>query len=73
MPRRQEHVKAFVDIQLGGVTIKGCKIVQQNGQRAWLATPSIKLEHGYQNVVELSKELRARVTAVVLDAWERAP
>lgn len=33
------NVRAFVTIQLGGVTIHGCKIVQQQGQAAWLAMP----------------------------------
>jgi hypothetical protein len=64
-------VKAFVDLRCGGVTIKGGKIVKQDGQKAWYATPSIKTDHGWQNVVELSPELRTRVTEVVLEAWEK--
>jgi DNA-binding cell septation regulator SpoVG len=63
-------VKAFCDIRCGGVTLKGCKIVQQSGQAAWLAVPSTKTTHGWQNVVEVSKELRERLTAVALEAWE---
>jgi DNA-binding cell septation regulator SpoVG len=62
-------VKAFVDLQIGGVTIKGAKIVQQDGQKAWLAMPSIKTERAWQNVVELTKPLRERATEVVLAAW----
>jgi DNA-binding cell septation regulator SpoVG len=62
-------VKAFVDVQIGGVTLKGCKIVQQSGQAAWLATPSVKTERGWQNIAELSKPLRAKVAEVVLAAW----
>ena len=31
------NVQAFVTVRLGGVTINGCKIVQQQGQAAWLA------------------------------------
>jgi DNA-binding cell septation regulator SpoVG len=62
-------VKAFVDLQIGGVTIKGAKIVQQDGQKAWLAMPSIKTERDWQNVVELSKPLRDKATEVVLAAW----
>jgi DNA-binding cell septation regulator SpoVG len=65
-------VKAFVDLRIGGITLKGCKIVQQPDQKAWLATPSIKLERGWTNVVELSKPLRERVTEVVLAAWQEA-
>jgi DNA-binding cell septation regulator SpoVG len=63
-------VKAFCDVKIGGVTLKGCKIVQQDGQRAWLAMPSIKTERAWQNVVELSKPLREAATEIVLAAWE---
>jgi DNA-binding cell septation regulator SpoVG len=70
----QSSVKAFVDLRLGGVTIKGAKIVQQAGQKTvWLAIPSIKTERAWLNVIELSKDLRERATKVVLDAWEGAP
>ena len=66
-------VKAFVDIRLGGIALKGCKIVQQDGQRPWLATPAVKTDHGWPQIAEFaSKELRERVTAVVrAAAWER--
>jgi DNA-binding cell septation regulator SpoVG len=62
-------VKAFVDLRIGGVTIKGAKVVRQDGQQAWLAMPAVKLERGWSNTVELSKPLRERVTEVVLAAW----
>jgi hypothetical protein len=63
-------VKAFVDLRIGGITIKGTKIIRQDGQRPWLGMPGIKLDHGWQNIVELSKPLREAVTEVVLAAWE---
>jgi DNA-binding cell septation regulator SpoVG len=63
------NLKAFVHIQLGGVTIKGAKIVQQDGQKAWLAMPSVKTDHGWQNVVELSKPLRDAATDAALEKW----
>jgi DNA-binding cell septation regulator SpoVG len=63
-------VKAFCDIRLGGVTLKGCKIVQQDAQKAWVATPSVKRDRRWNNVVEItSKDLRQRITDVVLAAW----
>jgi DNA-binding cell septation regulator SpoVG len=65
----KSNVKAFVDLRLGGITLKGCKIVQQDGQKAWLAMPAVKSDHGWNNVIELSKPLRERVTEVVLAAW----
>jgi DNA-binding cell septation regulator SpoVG len=68
----QGTVRAFVDLRLGGVTIRGCKIIQQDDQRAWLGMPATKLTHGWSNVVEItSKDLRRRMTDVVLAAWER--
>jgi DNA-binding cell septation regulator SpoVG len=65
-------VKAFCDLRVGGITLKGCKL-QQDGQKAWVAMPSVKTDHGWQNIVELTKELRAKVTDVVIEAWEPAP
>jgi DNA-binding cell septation regulator SpoVG len=62
-------VKAFVDVQLGGVKIMGAKIVQQPDKRAWVAMPSVKSERAWNNVVELSKPLRERVTEEVLRCW----
>ena len=35
-------VRAFIDIRIGGITLKGCKIVEQAGRRAWLAPPATK-------------------------------
>jgi DNA-binding cell septation regulator SpoVG len=70
------NVRAFVDVQLGGVTIHGCKVVQQEGQRAWLAPPQREWtgddgKRRWSNVVELSKELYRKASEAVLAAWER--
>jgi DNA-binding cell septation regulator SpoVG len=65
----KSSVKAFCDLQIGGVKVMGAKIVQQDGQKAWLAMPSAKTQRAWQNVVELSKPLRERATEVVLAAW----
>jgi DNA-binding cell septation regulator SpoVG len=65
-------VKAFVDVRVGALVLKGGKIVCQEGQRAWYATPSIKTDHGWLQVVEIaSKDLRQRITDAVLEAWGR--
>jgi hypothetical protein len=64
-------VEAFVDLLLGGVSLKGCKTVQQDGPRAWLAIPSVKLERGWQNVVEITKYVRQSATDALFAAWER--
>jgi DNA-binding cell septation regulator SpoVG len=64
-------VKAFVDIRVGAVEIHGCKIVQQDGQRPWVAMPSTKSGERWFNVVEItSKDLKQRITDVVLEAWQ---
>ena len=66
-------VKAFVDIRIGGVTIKGAKVVKQDNARPWLAMPTLKSDRAWQNVVELSNQpLRARATAVMPAAWADA-
>jgi DNA-binding cell septation regulator SpoVG len=69
----KSSVKAFIDLQVGGLTIKGCKIVQQDGQKAWLAMPATKLTHGWVNTVEISSRLlRDRLTEVAVAAWEQS-
>jgi DNA-binding cell septation regulator SpoVG len=66
-------VKAFVDLRLGGLSIFGAKIVQQEGQRAWVGMPSQKSADGKWRLIVAvdSKPLRERISAVVLDAWGR--
>jgi DNA-binding cell septation regulator SpoVG len=67
-------VMDFVDLRLGGVILKGDKIIQQEGERAALAMPSIKTDRAWQNVIEItSKELRRRITAVALAEWQAQP
>jgi DNA-binding cell septation regulator SpoVG len=69
----KSSVKAFIDLQVGGLVLKGCKVVQQDGQKAWLAMPATKLTHGWANVVEItSRLLRDRLTEVAIEAWERS-
>jgi DNA-binding cell septation regulator SpoVG len=67
------HDQGIRRLRLGGVTIKGAKVIQQAGQKAWVAMPSVKTDGAWQNVVELSKDLRDRVTDVVLAAWQDRP
>ena len=66
----KSSVKAFVDLRCGGITLKGCKVVRQEGQAAWLAMPSLKTDHGWQNIVEVSKPLRQKLTEIAVSAWE---
>ena len=64
-------VKAFCDIRCGGLILKGCKIVQQENQKAWLAMPRIKTHRAWQNIIEItSQDLKRRLTEAALAAWE---
>jgi DNA-binding cell septation regulator SpoVG len=67
-------VKAFVDVEIGPVLILGAKLVQQPGQRGWVAMPSQKLGDGkWTEVIRVTdKEAMEAITAAVLAAWERA-
>ena len=69
-------VRAYVTVRLGGVTIHGCKLVQQAGQAAWLAMPDRSYtdaggKQKWAAVVELSPELRRRVSDATIAEWER--
>ena len=71
-----DNVKAFVTVRIGGVTIHGAKVVQQPGQAAWLAMPDRSYtdaggKRKWSAVVELSPELRRRVSDTILAEWER--
>jgi DNA-binding cell septation regulator SpoVG len=67
-------VKAFIDIRVGGVLIRGAKIIQQPGQAAWCGMPGVKTEHGgWVDVVALSPSLRERVNEVAVAAWQAMP
>ena len=63
-------LKAFCTLKLGGVTVNDCKIVQQDGQRAWLAMPDRAYDGSdgkkrYSPYVELSDSLKALISDVV--------
>jgi DNA-binding cell septation regulator SpoVG len=72
------NLKAFAKVRLGAVVIHGLKIVQQPGQKAWIALPQVPGRKkadgsgaGWFPVVEIvSPELLAKVRDAVLAAWE---
>ena len=73
-PSSTGTVRARVNFRIGGVTIIGAKIVQQDGQRAWVAMPDVKWEGNdgkprYTATVELSSSLKQRVSDAILTAW----
>lgn len=74
---RVQHgsIRAYVTIRLGGVTIKDAKVIQQDGQKAWVRMPEREWtgddgKKKYSQVVELSASLLERVTTAILAALE---
>lgn len=66
------NVRAFVSIRLHGLTIHGCKVVQQPGQRPWASLPSQQSKDGkWFAVVETDNHaLKAAIQTKILEAWE---
>ena len=69
-------IRAKVDVQLGtSLRLLGCKVIQQQGQKAWVAMPSREWvdDHGqkkYAATVELLGNLKAAIEKSILAAWE---
>jgi DNA-binding cell septation regulator SpoVG len=69
------NIRAFLSLRIGGITVHEAKIVQQAGQRPWLAMPDRQWTAAdgkvrYTAVVELSPSLKQRVSDAVLAGWE---
>jgi DNA-binding cell septation regulator SpoVG len=68
-------LKAFVSIGLGGkMKIHDCRIIQQDGQAAWVSLPqsSFTGKDGkvkYYPIIEVSDNLKAAIQGAVLKAW----
>lgn len=65
------NLKAFVDISLGGIVIKGLRIV--NGAKGlFLGMPQHQGKDGkwYPTVYPLTKEIQQQLTDLVLAAYE---
>lgn len=78
-PAKISTIRAFVDYELFAdgepvVAVLGAKVVQQDGQKPWVAVPSSQYtkkngEKAYQNHVEIPERHRGLVTKAVLEAW----
>ena len=68
------NLRAFADVRIGPVTIKGFRVVQQPGQQGWVSVPQQQNRDGkyYNTVLFDDKALLDRVRATVLSAWEAA-
>ena len=69
-------VKAFASIQIAdALEIRDLKLIQQEGQRAWVSLPDHQRSDGkgYAPIVKcLDDRLKAEIDKVVLDAWQSA-
>jgi DNA-binding cell septation regulator SpoVG len=66
------NLRAFASVRIGAVVIHSVRIIQQPGQKAWCSMPQSKSGDKWYALVEItSKELKDRVSAAVLDAWEQ--
>jgi DNA-binding cell septation regulator SpoVG len=70
------NIRALVSIRLFGVVvIYGAKIIQQPGQKAWLALPSREFisdgQKRYSPVVEITGPLKDAVWRAVLASWQQ--
>jgi DNA-binding cell septation regulator SpoVG len=57
------NLKAFAKVKLGSVIIHGCRIIQQPGQRAWVALP--------QTPARKKQDGSGEIRDAVLEAWQR--
>lgn len=72
------NVRAYLSLRIGGVTIHGCKVVQQPGQRPWLAMPDRQWtapdgKVRYTTVIELTNSLKRLVSDTLLAGWGAEP
>ncbi len=69
------NLKAFADIQIGSIKVYGCRVVQQPGQRAWVAAPqreyTVDGQRRWAPIVEWNREIGALISSAVVEAYER--
>lgn len=80
---RHGNVRAFAQVRIGrgdnSLLVDGWKVIQQEGQRAWVAAPSQERERPdpqtgqmvkkWYPVVELPDAWKAAVENLLIDAW----
>lgn len=74
-PIDKGNLKAFAEIQLGEtLIISGCRIIQQPGQRAYVAFPQNEANGKYYAVVTaVDKRFKEAVEQKILAEWEAEP
>jgi len=65
------NLKAYATITVGkGLTIYGCRVIQQPGQTAWVSLPQTKSGEKWFPVVKADDDrLKEVIDAVILDKW----
>ncbi|MBU1206447.1 MAG: SpoVG family protein [Proteobacteria bacterium] len=69
-------LKAFVSIRLGEWVIHDWRIVQKDGQRAWISVPQVswKDKDGqvrYRALLSIPGEQKQQIEIAILSAWEK--
>jgi len=70
----QGTVKAFAKISLDGIIVHDFKVIQQAGQKAWVACPQTEWadksgKKHYKPVIELPSTLKEQVQSAILHGW----
>jgi DNA-binding cell septation regulator SpoVG len=67
------NLKGFAVVEVGPWTIRGCRIIQQLGQRPYVALPQEKTADGrYFPILQTNDtSLKDTIQAAVLQAWSR--
>jgi len=70
-------LRAYVDIQVGDLVVKDCRIIKENEKAPWFSLPVItwKTEQGtyrYRAIIEIKDQnLKNEVSRAALQAWEK--
>jgi len=72
---KESALKAFATVEIGGMLIRGFRVIKQKGQHAWVAPPqtSWKDKDGktrFEPIITLPEFLKKSIEAGVLLAWE---
>lgn len=69
-------LKAFATVQVGDWTIYDWRIVQQNGNQAWISVPQVSWRDSkgrvrYRALLSIPGELKQPIEVAILSAWEK--
>jgi len=69
-------LRAFVTVRVGDWTIHEWRIIQKDGQRAWISVPQVSWKDKtgavkYRALLSIPGELKQRIEVAILSAWEK--